>query len=243
MIMNCIILDDEPKAIQVLERYVLKTPYLNNKGSFRSPLDALGYLKENPIDLVFLDISMPELTGMKIPAMLDKDTGVIFTTAYPEHAIEGFELNAIDYLLKPVLFERFLKAVNRANEIHTLKQQHKDRQLSYCREAEGGILFFKSGTQIHKTDTNDILYFEKEGMYFTIHLKNGKKLMVRTNFAGLMDILPANIFFRVHKSYIVSIKHIDIINNNEVMIGKTPVPLSESYKEAFMNVIKNRRTI
>lgn len=241
MNMQCIILDDEPKAIQVLERYLVRVPFLQHLGSFRSPLDAMGFLNEQKADLLFLDIHMPELSGLKIPAMLDKEIGIIFTTAYPEHALEGFDLNAIDYLLKPVLFERFLKAVNRANEILTLKQRARDPGAVPTTDPDREILFFKSGTRIHKIDAGDILYFEKEGVYFLVCLKNGKKIIIRTNFAGLMEQLPPDIFYRVHKSYLVSVRHINIINHDEVIIGNTAIPVSDSYRDGFLHAIRGRQ--
>ena len=240
MKLNCLIIDDEPKAIEVLERYVLKIPFLQHIASFRDPLDAISFINERKIDLIFLDINMPNLTGLKIPSLLDKATGFIFTTAYPEHAIEGFTLDAIDYLLKPVVFERFLKAATKAHEYYLLKNQHEGQNLAMASKADENILFFKSGTQIFKVDAGDILYFEKESVYFMIHLKGGKRIIIRTNFAGLLDILPKGMFVRIHKSYIISLSKIEVISNDEVLINGVRIPISESYKVGFMELIKTR---
>lgn len=243
MKLNCVIIDDEPKAIEIIERYVAKIPFLTLMGSFRDPMDAIVYLNENRIDVLFLDINMPNLSGLKIPSLLDQNISIIFTTAYAEYAIDGFELNALDYLLKPITFERFLKAATKANDAHLIKEKLKNSDLAVIGDMEKEMLFLKSGTQIHKIDVDDILYFEKESVYFMVHLKNEKKIIIRTNFSGLMDILPERKFIRIHKSYLISLKHIDVITNEEVTIGKQKIPISDSFREEFMNVIKKKRIL
>jgi two-component system, LytTR family, response regulator len=242
MKMNCIILDDEPMAIEILERYLSKTPVLNLLSSFRDPTTAVQYINDNKVDLIFLDINLPDISGLMIPSLIDRNTLFIFTTAYPEHALQGYELNAVDYLLKPILFERFLKAVIKAGELYKLKAKYEDNDETIVNigKVKQGMLFFKSGTQIYKVETEDILYFQKEGVYFVIYTKSDKKIIIRTNFASLIEILPINNFIRIHKSYIISLKHIDVITNDEVIINKTHIPISDTYKEDFLKVITNK---
>ena len=237
--MKTIVIDDEPKAYEILERYILRLPQLEFIQCFRDPIEAVEYINNNTVDLIFLDINMPDLSGIQLLKQLNKKILFIFTTAHAQHAIESYELNAVDYLMKPIVFERFFLAVNRAVEQFQRKvpaavaadafptiQRHND------------LLFLKSGTVIHKVYTKDVLYFEKDGAYFILHQISGKKIMIRCNFASLLEILPSDQFARVHKSFLISIPHIDQITNDEIYINKEKIPISDTYKESFFESIK-----
>lgn len=216
-----IIVDDEPKAIGILERYIARISSLILLNSFRDPSEGVAFTKNNKVDLVLLDINMPGMSGVEFSKLCSTGTQIIFTTAYPEFAAVGFDLNVTDYLVKPIEFERFEKAINKVtgsiqkNISHTINED---------------VLFFKSGTKIYKTDIPEILIFEKEGNYFKIHLKNGKNILIRMNFTDLLEILPSHKFIRVHKSYIVSIKNIDLIESDEIIINKHRIPIGSNFK-------------
>jgi len=213
--------DDEPKAIEILERYSARIPFIILEKSFRDPKEALLFIKEKDIDLIFLDINMPDLSGIEFSKLAGPGTQIVFTTAYPEFAVHGFDLNATDYLLKPIEFDRFAKAVNKASEVI----HHKNRT-SFDEE----VMFFKSGTKVHKVNIQDILFFSKEGNYFFINIKNKPNILIRSNFADLMEVLPPNKFIRVHKSFIVSIKNIDLIEGDEIVIEKQRIPVGLNFK-------------
>ncbi|MEO6612404.1 MAG: LytTR family DNA-binding domain-containing protein [Chitinophagaceae bacterium] len=228
MNIRTIIVDDEPKAIEVLERYVARIPFMSLERSFRNPSEAISFIKEQKIDLVLLDINMPNLSGIEFSKLIIPGTQIIFTTAYPEFAVHGFDINATDYLLKPVEFDRFVKAINKATDLIQTKNT-----ITFNNE----VLFFKSGTKIHKVNTEDILFFSKEGNYFFIHIRNKINILIRTNFADLFTVLPPNKFLRVHKSYIVSIKNIDIIEGDEIIIEQTRIPVGLNYKNNLDQIL------
>lgn len=223
MNIRTIIVDDEPKAIEILERYLAKIPFISLLNSFRDPLDALTFFRENKIDLILLDINMPNISGIEFSKLTGAATQIIFTTAYPEYAVHGFDLNATDYLLKPIEFNRFVIAINKVS--HALQNNISTRN-TFAED----ILFFKSGTKVHKTNINDILFFKKEGNYFTVNLKNEKNILIRINFADLMDHIPQQKFLRVHKSYIVAINNIDLIDTDVIHIDKHRIPVGLNYK-------------
>ena len=222
MNIKTIIVYDEPKAIEILERYVAKIPFMTLERSFRDPVEAVSFLKDNKINLVLLDINMPNLSGIDFSKLITPGTQIIFTTAHPEFAVHGFDLDATDYLLKPIEFDRFAKAVNKAADLIQSKNS-----MSFNNE----VLFFKSGTRIHKVITDEILFFSKEGNYFFIHIKNKPTILIRMNFADLTDFLPPRKFIRVHKSYIVSIKNIDLIEGDEIIIEKEIIPVGLNFKD------------
>jgi two-component system, LytTR family, response regulator len=234
--MNCIIIDDEPMAIEILKRYVEDVSFLKLLNTFRDPIQALTFIHQKTVDLIFLDINMPGLSGIQLAQILSKEVLFIFTTAYSEHAIKGYELNTVDYLLKPIEFDRFLKAVAKADELKALRDNNKGVLASG--ENRERIVFFKSGTTIYKIDVDDILYLEKEGNYFYVYTSNGKKLLVRMNFQDIFNLLPAGSFTRVHKSYIINIKHIDQIESQQIIINKAVIPIGITYREELMNLVK-----
>src|SRR5471030_467222 len=179
--MNCIAIDDEPKALDVIERYCQKTDLVSLKSTFREPVKAIEFLNREQIDLVFLDINMPDINGIQLIATLAVKPMIIFTTAYSNYAVESYDLNAIDYLLKPITFERFLAAVNKAEALFAMKNK------AGVKNETPESVFIKSGSQTHHLKVSDILYLEKDGNYITIVLKD-KKILIRENMTDIFDI-------------------------------------------------------
>jgi len=212
---SCIAIDDEPKALEVIERYCAKTSLVSLKASFREPVKAIEFLQHEKVDLIFLDINMPDINGMGLLQTLKVKPLIIFTTAYSHYAVESYELNALDYLLKPITFERFLMALNKS--VASLSSREK-------------IIFFKSGPQIHPVKKEDILYFEKDGNYITVYLRD-KQILIRENMANIFDLVPAADFLRVHKSYVVAIRHIAMIEVHQLIINSTKIPIGNTYRE------------
>jgi DNA-binding LytR/AlgR family response regulator len=224
--MNCIAIDDEPKALEVIERYCRKSDLVDLKATFREPVKAIEFLNREKIDLIFLDINMPDITGIQLIQTLTTKPMVIFTTAYSNYAVESYNLNAIDYLLKPITFERFLAAVNKAS--NQLSLQNKPS----AKEEEPGTVFIKSGPQTYQVKVGEILYLEKDGNYITLHLKD-KQILIRENMGDIFDLVPTADFLRVHKSYVVAIKHITMIEVHQVIINGTKIPIGSTYRESL----------
>lgn len=236
--MNCIILDDEPHAIDVLKRYVEQTPSLVLKGTFRNPVRAITFLQTESIDLIFLDVNMPNLNGIQFLRSLKKKPLIIFTTAYTDYAVESYEWDAVDYLVKPILFERFLKAVSKAVE-HTAKGTSLT-QLTPPGNSVNELILLKSGTETHQVKLADILFVSKNSNYLEVHTLQ-KKIIVRGNMNEIFAWLPESIFCRTHKSFVVNLKHVDTIEAHQVKINKTLIPLGPSYREEFLLRIKGNQ--
>lgn len=215
--MTCIAIDDEPKALEVIARYCEKSSVVDLKATFREPVKAIAYLHREKIDLIFLDINMPEIDGMQLVQTLAVKPMVIFTTAYSNYAVESYHLNAIDYLLKPITFDRFLTAINKAAANVGGKET---------------TIFIRSGPQTYQVRVADILYLEKEGNYITVHLHD-KKILMRENMGDIFDLVPAADFVRVHKSYVVAIRHISVIEVHQVMVNNAPIPVGSTYRESL----------
>jgi len=220
---NCIIIEDEPLAIKKLVNYIDKLPTLHLLKTFHSAILAIGYLKENAVDLIFLDIEMKELTGIQLLESVDTKAKVIITTAYEQYAIKGFELQVCDYLLKPIAFERFVKACDKA-------VQSLSRQVV----GEHRTIFVKTAYRLEGINTADILYIEGMGDYKRI-ITTQKKIMTLETFKDLLLKLPHNIFYRVHNSYIVSLNKIETIERNRIMINGQLIPISDSFGKEFYN--------
>ncbi len=233
--MNCIIIDDEPNAIDVLKRYVEQTPFLNLRQTFRNPVKAMSYLQEEKIDLVFLDINMPNLSGVQFAKVLENKPLIIFTTAYSEYAVESYELNAVDYLVKPIEFDRFIKAVNKARELFQLKSNKLNTIPVNAKQSlnEPMFILLKSGALTYKIDINDILFIEKEENYLAFQTAD-KKILVRANMTELFDYVPETHFCRIHKSFAVSLKHIHTLEIHQVSVSKYKIPVGSSYREELM---------
>lgn len=222
--MNCIAIDDEPKALEVIERYCQKSDLVDLKATFREPVKAIEYLNRETVDLIFLDINMPDVNGIQLLQTLAVKPMVIFTTAYSNYAVESYNLNAIDYLLKPITFERFLAAVNKAIGLKALKNNGTNK------EDDADSIFVKSGPQTYQVKVNDILYLEKDGNYITICLKD-KNILVRENMGDIFDLVPAADFVRVHKSYVVAVRHITMIEAHQLTVGQAKIPIGSTYRD------------
>lgn len=238
--MKCIIVEDEPFALELTRGYVLKTPFLSLSEAFTNPFKALSYLMENDIDLLFLDINMPELSGLELLNSLPDPPMVIFTTAYSEFGAESYNYNAVDYVLKPITYGRFLKAVNKAVEVWTSKIQEKPTKSNSieCKSSEEQI-FLKSGNKLHKVKLDNILYIEGAGNYMAFYLSEGKKILSLLTMSELMKILPAERFVRIHKSYVVAMDHMEVIEKHQVSIQGKPIPIGLTYREHFFE--RNRK--
>jgi len=226
---SCIIIEDEPLALKRTSDFVNKIPFLNLIDTFDNALNALYYLKSNKVDLLFLDINMDELSGIELLESTKLDSQVIITTAYQEYALKGYELNVTDYLLKPFTFDRFIKAVNKAHE----------NLVSHNPDAQPDFIFVKTEYRLEKIMLNEIVYIEGMRDYRRIHTTN-KKIMTLQNFNEFEKIIPVNIVCRVHKSYMVAINKIVSIERNRIKIADELIPISETYKEVFFQIIHRR---
>ena len=222
--MTCIAIDDEPKALEVIERYCQKISLASLKATFREPLKAIEFLNREKVDLIFLDINMPDISGMQLLQTLSPRPLIIFTTAYSQYAVESYELNALDYLLKPVTFERFLMAINRAAAALSSKNT--------TGLDEDAAVFIKSGPQTHRVKVSEILYLEKNGNYITVHLKDGN-ILIRENMGDIFDLVPAADFIRVHKSYVVGIRHISMIEVHQLIVNGEKIPIGSTYRDSL----------
>jgi DNA-binding LytR/AlgR family response regulator len=241
MTIDCIAIDDEPLALDLIRDYAKRIPYLNLIATFDNALDSLDFLKMNHVHLMFLDIQMEELTGIQLVSVLKEKPLVVFTTAYDQYAVKGYELDAVDYLLKPISFERFVKASDKvydrlnqsAKPIVTLSENiiTESNSVDYC--------FVKTEFHLEKVNFADILYLEGMGDYIMIHTAS-RKIMTLQNFKKAEDTLPVNNFCRVHKSYMVAIDKIESIERNRIKIGNTLIPVSDSYKKAFYDMVEKR---
>ena len=232
MTLNCIIIEDEPLAAEKLEGFIKRSPYLNLVESFRSSLAGLQYIKENVIDLVFLDIQMEEMTGLELLESLTHKPLIVLTTAFQEYALKGYELHVSDYLLKPYDFPRFLKAVDKVYEEFALR---------HAKNAEtGSSIFVRTEYRIEKVDLDRILYIEGMSDYLRVHTSDGRKIMCLQKFSSFEEVLPQEGFKRVHKSYLVAIDKIDSIERNVIRIGEVHVPVGKTYQEGFYQVLKKR---
>jgi DNA-binding LytR/AlgR family response regulator len=240
--MKCIVIDDEPIAIDILEGHIEKVPFLKRQASFRSAIKALEYLRQQSVDLVFLDIKMPDLSGIQFLRSIAKPPLVIFTTAHSKFAVESYEYQAVDYLLKPIEFDRFLKAVGKAHDQYRLLRSQEPSSAPAAGEvrpqAAEGILI-RSGTDYHPLKLEDILYIEGAGNY-VLFVTRAKRVMALMNLKDVARQLPPDRFFRIHRSYIVNFQHIDVIETEQVRIGKTVLPIGESFKGAFLERIKSQ---
>ena len=238
--MNCIAIDDEPLALDIISEFCSRISYVNLIGTFTNPLDAANILNSIEIDLIFLDIHMPHINGLDFLKSLYSPPLIIFTTAYKEHAFQGFDYDAVDYLIKPFASDRFTKAVNKAQQLIQLKKSGavvQEDKLS----GSSGFIMVKVEYSTIRLNLDDILYIEGLKDYVKIYT-TGKLILTKTTMKNITDKLPADRFLRVHKSFIVSVGKIDMIENNRIVIGKERIPIGESYKIPFFNII-NRNMI
>ena len=239
-IIKCMIVDDEPPAIRLLEKYVDKVSFLELVTSTVSPLEALGLIDKGDIDLVFLDIQMPELTGIQLSKIVKGKTKIIFTTAYPQFALESYELNAVDYLLKPFEFERFYQAVLKVKEEKLIPEEKSVEKVFQPQTA--AYLFVKTDgkNNFEKVYVKDICYIEGLKNYVAIHLKD-KQIITHNTLKSIEEYLPKNEFVKTHKSYIVSMQHIYKTDSLSVYINDAALPIGDTYKKDFFNKIQKRK--
>lgn len=230
MKLTCIIVDDEPPAIRLLEKYVERIPFLDKLAVFSDSLKALEFLNTNTVDVIFLDIQMPQLTGLQLSKIIGYNVKIIFTTAYPDFALEGFDLNATDYLLKPIAFERFYKAVSK------LSPENKTVHAQSAPTADYIFIKTDGKNKFSKIFLNDILYVEALQNYVSIHTSNDT-IITHSSLKNILDLLPANDFIQIHRSYAVAVKHIDTTDSFSVFIKEKELPLGNTYKEAFFKRI------
>ena len=241
MKIKCVAIDDEPLALEIIKDYCGKIPFLDLIKTFDNAIESIDFLKNNKIDLLFLDIQMEELTGIQLLKVLNPKPNVIFTTAYDSFAIQGFELDAVDYLLKPISFERFLKAVNKVYEKLNLETLHENKAKEVTFYSPGDDYFFvKTEFRLEKVNFAEILYIEGMGDYLRI-VTHEKRVMTLQNFKKMEEMLPANKFYRVHKSYIVALDKIENIERNRIKISDKLIPISDTYKKLFFDFLEKRK--
>ena len=230
---KCIIVDDEPPAIKILQKYIEMVPQLEIIGTCNNAFQAIEILNEEKVDLMFLDINMPKLMGTQLVNTLRNPPKVIFTTAHKDYAIEAFDLDAIDYLLKPISFERFLKAVNKFCHINNIESDLSNQDPSF--------LYFRSDRKMIKVLLEEILYIESFKDYITIHRQNNSPIKVKLTLSSVEDMLPQNSFLRIHRSYIVSINKVTAYTKNDVEIGNIELPFGRNYSEIFIKLSPNNQ--
>ena len=226
---KAIAIDDEPPALKLIENFCSDVNFIDLQKTFTSPADALKYLAKFPVDLLFLDINMPSLSGIDLYKEVKQDTMAIFTTAHSQYAVEGFNLNAIDFLLKPFTFERFTQAVNKANEFYF----YQNPGLGPAQQ----FLFVRADYSLIKIPIADILYIEGLDDYLKIHLHNQKMIVTRMTMKSILDKLPAKDFIRVHRSFIVSFNRIESVRNKSIVIASTEIPIGASYEENLQRML------
>ena len=232
MTLNCAIIDDEPLALEMMSDYVQKTPFLTLTGAYNSAVQAIKTIRENPVNLLFLDIQMPELSGLEFAKVLPKRTKVVFTTAFPQYAVEGYEVEAFAYILKPISYEAFLKVAKRAYDWFSQSEKAKNY-------AKDRFIFVKSDYKLVRIDLDDILFIEGLKDYVRIYTENGDKIMSLMNMKTLEDFLPKPEFLRSHRSYIVHMNKVKCLDRFRMNIGENYIPVSESYKDVILAYLDN----
>jgi len=231
MNINCIIIDDEPLAIRILEKYVADIPYLSLQASFDSPIAAMRFLQQHPVDLIFLDINMPELSGINLVKALSHPPLVIFTTAFSDYAVEGFELDAVDYLVKPFSKERFLKAVQKAG-LFLEKNTHHNPNPTH--------LTLKADRKIYRVALDDIHYCQAYGDYVKV-ITADKQFLPKTTLAKLMEQLPPAQFLRVHRSYVIAWSKVAYMEGNQLKIDDILIPVGQQYREQVLSRLQLKK--
>ncbi|MDR1370965.1 MAG: LytTR family DNA-binding domain-containing protein [Dysgonamonadaceae bacterium] len=234
--MKCIIVDDEPIAREGLEVFINKIPELKLVGSLDSADSASEYIETNPVDLIFLDIEMPEINGLEFARTISQNTLVIFTTAYSEYALDSYEVDAVDYLVKPIEYDRFKKAVDKAIAYHSLLVSEEKEEI----ESDNDFIFVKSERRYFKVHYNEILFIEGLKDYVIIQTET-KRIITKLYLRTILELLPDKMFFRINKSYIVNLRKIDSFDNNDVFIGKHEIGIGATYREEFYKIFMSRK--
>ena len=230
MTITCAIIDDEPLAAGLLKSYVEKTPFLQLIGTFGSAIEAMRELRSNPVQLLFLDIQMPELSGIEFAKILTPSTKIIFTTAFQQYAIEGYKVNALDYLMKPISYDEFLTSANKALDWYTIAQ----KQELYARDR---FMFVKSDYKLIRVSLDDILYIEGLKDYVRFYLQDGTRIMSLMNMKKIEDYLPHPEFLRTHRSFIVHMPLAQQVDRFRVVFGDQFIPVSDSYKDEVLQYL------
>ena len=237
--MNVLIVDDEPLAQDVLETYIQQLPNLNLIEKCNNALEANEALKKNDIDLIFLDIQMPQITGIDFVKSLSNPPMIIFTTAFSNYAVDGFDVNAIDYLLKPISLDRFMKAVNKASEVYEMRHQE-----SHAEAGDDNFVFVKADKKLVKVNFDDIIYIEGLKDYVIIRLENGRVITLQT-MKSLEEKLPEHFFKRIHRSYIVALDKIQAIVGNMVEVHEKGqnkhLPIGKNYRDELLELVNQKR--
>lgn len=238
--MNCIIVDDEPLAREAIAMLIGQTNGLNLIGSFNSPETATGFIENHKVELIFLDIQMPGINGIEFARTISKETFVVFTTAYSEFATDSYEVDAIDYLLKPIKLVRFQKAVEKAQTYSKLFKT--DYSINNIEQVAADFFFVKADRRIFKVYFDKILFIQGLKDYVVMHTEN-QKVITAMNIKTIYDQLPKDRFVRVSKSYVINVKHIDSVDNNTVYIGSNEIPIGSIYRDLFFNEFVTRRIV
>lgn len=228
MTIRCLAIDDEPLALNVIKKYVSRTSNLILIEACKDPIDALAFIKGNQVDLIFLDINMPKLSGISLIKSIKNPPLFIFTTAYPDYAVEGFELDAIDYLLKPFSYDRFCMAIKKANEQLFLIQLNESETKNH--------LMIKSDRKLYRVAFDDIIHLEAYGDYVKIFMSD-KMILTKQKLSQMLVELPSTQFLQTHRSHIVSIKHIEFLESNQVHIAGKSLPISNGFREQVMQLL------
>lgn len=246
MRLTCAIIDDEPLAVSLLESYVLKTPFLDLQGTYNSALDALSDLRERPVDLIFLDIQMPELSGLEFSRILNGDTRIIFTTAFEQYAVDSYRVNALDYLLKPISYPDFLASAGKAVRWYELLRKpdilgEKGESTTVVGRGEMESIFVRSEYKLLQIELRRILYIEGLKDYVKIFVEDEPKpVLSLMSMRNLEEMLPSDRFVRVHRSFIVQPEKIKVIERNRIVFGKEYIPISDNYRQHFLEMIERR---
>jgi len=229
--MRCVIVDDEPLALGILKDYVAKVPFLECAGMFSNALEALAFIEQGSVDLLFLDVNMPELTGLQLLRSLSRPPLVILTTAYSEYALAGYDLDVVDYLLKPIEFERFLKAVNKA---HGLAHGGSGS------DAGDRTILLKSGNKLHHVRLAEIHCAQAAGNYVAF-CTEGREILALMTMKEAVAVLPGGDFVRVHRSYVVNLRHVEVVEDDAVVVASRRIPVAEGYRDELIRALRTHR--
>jgi len=232
---NCIIVDDEPVAREILENHLSRIGQVHVVASCKNAVEAFQAINNHPVDLVFLDIQMPEISGLSFARSVNRNLKIIFTTAYRDYAVEGFDLRAVDYLLKPISFERLMQGIDKYLEENSLPARDTVHEMH---DQSDDSMFVRSDRKMVRVSFSDVLFIESLGDYIKIHLSDGKTLVTRDSISNIETVLPQKEFIRVHRSYIVGRMHIDSYTSDTIGIGRHEVPISRSYREEVMKKLE-----
>lgn len=236
ILINCIAIDDEPPALRQMKEYISRIPYLDLKATFNNAIDSMNFVKENPVDLIFLDIQMDKLTGIQFLKLLKDKPKIILTTAYDSYALEAFDLDVDDYILKPISFERFYKSTEKIYD-NIQKEKQASKSLTTSTTEARDYFFVKTGFRVERIDFQDIFYIEGLKEYLAIYTPE-KKILTLQSFDNILRNLPEKNFIRVHKSFIVALSKIENIEKNHILIKEKRIPIGARYRKDFFNYLK-----